>query len=270
MSESKFKSGIYKITINSYYIYIGQSVNIERRWSTHLNELKQNKKLYNKKFQNVFNKYPDKIKFEIIELCDIDKLDEREMYWIEYYSSYNTKYGLNMSIGGDCGCRKYVTREEAEAATLKKRKEYYKVHKEELREYSKQWYDEHKKEIHFNGRCYYKKNRKRLILYTKNYTEEHIEQRKIYCKKWYSNNREKFIEERRRNRKINQKKYKENKKQNRLKYNKLRFEKRYNLSRSLTDKEYNIWQSGKGRGVYYAIKYLKSLPNITFTIPSKK
>ena len=125
-------TGIYKITINDYYIYIGQSVNIERRWSAHLNELKQNKHC-NKKLQNVYNKYPDSVKFQILEECDIDELDEREMFYIKQFDTYNSDYGLNMNLGGDSN-RKYKTKEEAEVA----RKQWYENNKEELKERQKE------------------------------------------------------------------------------------------------------------------------------------
>lgn len=44
-------TGIYKITINDHYIYIGQSVDIENRWRQHLTTL-QNHKHSNYKLQN--------------------------------------------------------------------------------------------------------------------------------------------------------------------------------------------------------------------------
>lgn len=33
-------------------------------------------------------------KFEIIERCPLDKLDEREEYWIKEYDSLNTGYNM--------------------------------------------------------------------------------------------------------------------------------------------------------------------------------
>lgn len=41
--------------------------------------------------------------FNIIELeeCENGLLDEREIYWISYYNSYNN--GYNMTTGGDRG-----------------------------------------------------------------------------------------------------------------------------------------------------------------------
>jgi len=82
--------GIYKITNPKGKIYIGQSINIEDRWS------KGHK--YNSgtgaKLKNSFNKYGFKNHiFEIIEECDIDNLNIKENYWIENYNSY--KKGLN-------------------------------------------------------------------------------------------------------------------------------------------------------------------------------
>lgn len=38
---------------------------------------------------------------EIIEVCEEEKLDEREKYWINYYNA--TKVGYNLSLGGEGG-----------------------------------------------------------------------------------------------------------------------------------------------------------------------
>lgn len=140
----------------------------------------------------------------------------KEVYWIDYYKSYNTKHGLNMSIGGDHGNRKYKTKEEAKAA-LKKQRERYNTHKE-IRERLRKYYNTHIDEI----KEYHKeRRRKRGILSWKG-----------------------------------------------------KFEKRYNLSRPLTSEEWNTWITDKSisgcHSKKYAIKYLKSLINITFTIPTKK
>ena len=70
------KSGIYKITINDYYVYIGQSNRLRYRINIHIKNLKDNKHC-NKKFQNVFNKYPNTIKFEVVEYCDVNMLDDK-------------------------------------------------------------------------------------------------------------------------------------------------------------------------------------------------
>lgn len=71
--------GIYKITSPSGKIYIGQSVNLERRKKTY-QKLNQNKSQYI--IYSSLHKYgPENHIFEIIEECTIEQLDERELYW---------------------------------------------------------------------------------------------------------------------------------------------------------------------------------------------
>jgi len=45
----------------------------------------------------------DKHKFEIIHICEPDQLDELEIYYIDLYSCFNSKYGLNLRAGGGNG-----------------------------------------------------------------------------------------------------------------------------------------------------------------------
>jgi group I intron endonuclease len=74
--------GIYKITSPSGKIYIGQSTNIPEREKHY----KKKKCIKQPKIFNSLNKHGwDKHIFEIIEECHIDKLDEREIYWKQYY-----------------------------------------------------------------------------------------------------------------------------------------------------------------------------------------
>lgn len=95
---------IYKITnlINNK-VYIGQTKN-------HYSErFKQHKNRYNQEYRESYN-YPlykamrkyglDNFSFEPIEKCEIDKLDEREIYWISFYDSFNKIKGYNQTLGG--------------------------------------------------------------------------------------------------------------------------------------------------------------------------
>lgn len=99
--------GIYKIQNNvNGKIYIGQSVNIEKRWKEHIYELNANKHI-NKHLQSAWNKYgKNNFDFTIVCLCDISELDDKEMYYISKYSSFNEEYGYNLNIGGN-GNKKY-------------------------------------------------------------------------------------------------------------------------------------------------------------------
>jgi|694.fasta_scaffold00083_119 group I intron endonuclease len=83
--------GIYKITNPKNKVYIGQSVNIEERFKKYikLNCPSQTKLL------NSLKKYGiDSHKFEIIEECLLENLNDRERYWQDYYNVLEE--GLNL------------------------------------------------------------------------------------------------------------------------------------------------------------------------------
>lgn len=86
--------GIYKITKKSNgKSYIGQSNDIERRFSEHKYKTDIPIEIAIQKYgENAFD-------FEVIEECPLNKLDEREIYWIQYYNTYKG-FGYNCSEGG--------------------------------------------------------------------------------------------------------------------------------------------------------------------------
>lgn len=91
--------GIYKITnkINNLS-YIGQSTQIEQRFREHKKSYnwyrEKNKKLYKDILEYGINNFS----FEILEECSIEKLNNREQYYIRYYNTYPDQY--NMTPGG--------------------------------------------------------------------------------------------------------------------------------------------------------------------------
>lgn len=92
--------GIYKITnqVNGK-VYIGQSVNIKRRWIEHKSNANIGKKsaLYDDIRKFGFEKFT----LDIIEECEKEELNEREIYWIAFYSSNNPEVGYNKNKGGN-------------------------------------------------------------------------------------------------------------------------------------------------------------------------
>ena len=86
--------GIYKITSPSGRIYIGQSINIEKRFNSYY-------RLYCKTQPRLYlslKKYGvDKHIFEIIEECLEKEINERERYWQDYYKVCS-KGGLNCKL----------------------------------------------------------------------------------------------------------------------------------------------------------------------------
>lgn len=76
-SNKKRSKGIYSITFeNVKAVYIGQSINIESRWSQHRSVLNKNTS-ENSDLQEHWNKYKDKAVFRIEELID-GNLKQRE------------------------------------------------------------------------------------------------------------------------------------------------------------------------------------------------
>jgi group I intron endonuclease len=97
------KGFIYKITNPNNLIYIGCTKNIKNRLNAYKHYTKCNVKTQ-KAIYNSLVKYGwEAHKFEIIddiELCEenINLINEREIYWISKYDSYNN--GLNCTKGG--------------------------------------------------------------------------------------------------------------------------------------------------------------------------
>ena len=90
--------GIYKITNPNGKVYIGQSVDVKTRWLYHKKYCKWKTKL-----SNSINKYgASNHLFEILEECSRDVLDEREVFWIDYFNCC-TNNGLNCKSGGKSG-----------------------------------------------------------------------------------------------------------------------------------------------------------------------
>ena len=121
--------GIYKVTNNiNQKVYIGQSVDIYSRWNHHKSCCK-NKKCheYNSPFYRALRKYgEDNFTFEILEQCDIEELDNKEIKYINQYNSFihfENSNGYNNSIGGNQGSRFRVKSEE-EKRKISENREY--------------------------------------------------------------------------------------------------------------------------------------------------
>lgn len=115
--------GIYKIeNLINHKVYIGQSSNIERRWSKHKSVQEKHS------IHLAFDKYGiENFSFEVIEECPIEKLDEREIYWIDKYDSYNN--GYNETLGGSGGNRpiKLTPQQVEEITELLKTNQYNNI-----------------------------------------------------------------------------------------------------------------------------------------------
>lgn len=91
--------GIYKITdLTTEQCYIGQSVDIAKRWSDHIKaglgiDNNGTNKLYKAMQANGVHNFT----FELLEPCERNLLDEKEKFFINLYQS--DKFGLNATKG---------------------------------------------------------------------------------------------------------------------------------------------------------------------------
>lgn len=125
--------GIYIIRnkINNK-VYVGQSVNTKLRITNHKTLLRNNKH-ENKYLQNSYNKYGYKnFEFKVIENCKEECLDEKEIYWIQYYDSMNRSKGYNRESGGNKN--KHFDDERIKSITGKGNPMYGKNHTDEVKE----------------------------------------------------------------------------------------------------------------------------------------
>ena len=91
--------GIYKITnTKTKECYIGQSVDIAKRWADHAKcglgiDTPQGNKLYKAMMEYGIYSFS----WELLEECPKEQLDEKEKYYIDLYDAYN--YGYNSTKG---------------------------------------------------------------------------------------------------------------------------------------------------------------------------
>jgi group I intron endonuclease len=113
--------GIYKITNPKGKVYIGQSINIERRFKEYKRLAKRSA---GRKILNSLKGYGvENHTFEVIEECLKEQLHEREYYWKKYYTSVED--GLNCDyFDSSGGPRSEETKQRiSEGAKGKKRSE---------------------------------------------------------------------------------------------------------------------------------------------------
>lgn len=94
--------GIYKIeNLINHQVYIGQSININKRWREHKSAaFNSNSKDYNMVIYKAIRKFGLKnFSFTVLEECSLEDLNKKEIQWIKYYDSYY--HGYNATLGGD-------------------------------------------------------------------------------------------------------------------------------------------------------------------------
>lgn len=99
LTASQKVTGIYKITdTTTNQAYIGQSADIRERFRTHIKAALAYGPVTNKLYQAMKKSGLNNFTFEILEQVTRAELNEREVYWIEFYQT--KEQGMNVTRGG--------------------------------------------------------------------------------------------------------------------------------------------------------------------------
>lgn len=138
--------GIYMIQnkVNNK-IYIGQAVDIEKRWRDHRRDL-TNRRNENRHFINAWYKYGEEnFKFTILLECKESDLNMYEEYYIFELMTYDPRVGYNKNYGGDSG--RPTEEAKRKMSESKKGRHHSEEHKRKLSESRKgeksYWYGKH-------------------------------------------------------------------------------------------------------------------------------
>lgn len=160
--EALSKPGIYCIeNTKNNKKYIGQSVNIRSRWSKHISEL-NHQKHFNDYLQKSWDKYGSEyFKFYVLEYCETNDLDKKEIYYINQYNTMDRNKGYNLKSGGQETTNSYSfeTRKKMSDST---KKSYLQPNRREIQRINalKQWSNpKNKEKISGANNCMYGKPR---------------------------------------------------------------------------------------------------------------
>jgi group I intron endonuclease len=114
------KCGIYRIgCLVDGKMYVGQSLDINRRGTKHLNDLRRGIH-HNPYLQRAFLKHGEQnFEFRVLEESQREMLDALEQAWIRFYRSTSPEFGYNIWDGGNHGAlHSLATRKKMSAARM--------------------------------------------------------------------------------------------------------------------------------------------------------
>lgn len=89
--------GIYKITSPNGRVYIGQSINIKKRFKSYLN-LNVGNKSQTLLYRSLLKYGPENHSFEILVECHLEELNDYERYYQDLYNVCDVRSGLNCRL----------------------------------------------------------------------------------------------------------------------------------------------------------------------------
>lgn len=125
-------SGIYVIVnTKNGKVYVGKSKDIRGRWQSHINDLNANRHA-NRHLQAAWNKYGATVfRFQKLEYCSIEQLDEREQHFIKLYSEKSMSYNIVNAVNSTP--HEFLQKAESEEIIHKARRARYEQ-KTDIRE----------------------------------------------------------------------------------------------------------------------------------------
>lgn len=91
-------------------VYVGSAVKLNKRWDNHKSDLRKNKH-HSKHLQSAWNKYgQESFDFVLLEECIPEVLIMREQNWIDFFKSYDDRFGYNIAaiVGNNFLGRKHT------------------------------------------------------------------------------------------------------------------------------------------------------------------
>jgi group I intron endonuclease len=192
--------GIYKMINPNGRVYIGQSIDLDKRKSEYqkIYAIKGQPKIYHSLIKYGFENH----KFEIIEECSLEQINKREIYWISFYNSVDE--GLNCLHGGIGGNKNEETKKKI-SKSMKGKNNWSTggYNKKPISQYTlsgefiKEWENSSLPNINNIGMCangLIKSAGGFIWIYTKDFTPSLLEERVNKCKTHANLNKSKSIQ----------------------------------------------------------------------------
>ena len=124
--------GIYAIIRDGGPAYVGQAINIRRRWSVHRSELLAgcHRNLY---LRRAWKKHgAEQFAFVVVEECSAEDLDAREQFWLDCFREAGAVYNVGSYADAPMRGRRHGEATRARISAARKGAKFTKEHRAKL------------------------------------------------------------------------------------------------------------------------------------------